>query len=478
MNNMNISDLVMWILFIFSAITLVAVFILFRMLRSIQGSNSTSESNFRKLVEIRALLERLEQIIRGEMSAIRTEQSKRIADFEITTINRLAQISGIQQEQLMSITKANNEAIAKMTETVDKNFEHLKAAVENSLKEIQKENSDKLEKMRQTVDEKLNKTLEERLGQSFRLVSERLEQVQKGLGEMQTLAVGVGDLKKVLANVKTRGIMGEIQLENILEQILAAEQYGKNVHTNPHSNEVVEFAIKLPGKEEKDGFVYLPLDSKFPMETYYHLIDAIEKGDSQEIEQVGKAMEAAIKKSARDIHDKYIYPPNTTEFGVMFLPVEGLYAEVVRRPELLELLQREYKIIVTGPTTLAALLNSLQLGFRTLAIERRSSEVWKVLSAVKTEFNKFGAVLEKAQRKILDAGTEIDRLVGVRSKKIMRRLNEVSELKQSEADSILLMEASYGDNGCYDDYGDNGDNGCNDDCGDYCKDVTDENEIA
>jgi DNA recombination protein RmuC len=329
-----------------------------------------------------------------------------------------------------------------MNETVDNKLNDVKLAVENKLKEIQNDNGEKLEKMRQTVDEKLHKTLEERLGQSFKLVSERLEQVHKGLGEMQNLAVGVGDLKKVLSNVRTRGIMGEIQLENILEQILSVEQYERNVCTNPHSRDVVEFAIKLPGKEIDGSIVFLPIDSKFPIEAYYHLQEAYEKANMDEVELARRAIESAIKKSAKDIRDKYIYSPNTTDFGVMFLPIEGLYAEVVRRPQLLEILQREYKIVVTGPTTLAALLNSLQIGFRTLAIEKRSSEVWKILSAVKTEFNKFGVVLEKAQKKITDAGTEIEKLVGTRSKKIIRQLSQVSELKQSEANEILLIETS------------------------------------
>jgi len=364
-----------------------------------------------------------------------------MSGFEQSLITKMLEISRNQQDQLTNITKINNEVVARMSDTVDKKLDDVKLSVENKLKEIQKNNEEKLEKMRQTVDEKLHRTLEERLGQSFRLVSERLEQVQKGLGEMQSLAVGVGDLKKVLSNVKTRGIMGEIQLEGILEQILSPEQYEKNAHTNPHSNDVVEFAIKLPGKGFDDSIVYLPIDSKFPLEAYYQLLEAHDRVNFDEVEQAGKVLETAIKKFAKDIHDKYIYPPNTTDFGIMFLPIEGLYAEVVRRPELLEILQRNYKIVVTGPTTLAALLNSLQMGFRTLAIEKRSGEVWKILSAVKTEFNKFGEVLERAQKKISDAGNEIEKLVGVRSKKIIRQLSEVSELKQSEADEILLINS-------------------------------------
>lgn len=381
------------------------------------------------LIRIETLLTRLDTVLREEMSTTRSEQSMRLKEFERSLM-----------EQLISITKTNNEVVSKLSEIVDKKLEDVKITVNNNLKDIQKGNEEKLEKMRQTVDEKLHETLEKRLGESFKIVSERLDQVHKGLGEMQNLAVSVGDLKKVLSNVKTRGIVGEIQLENILEQILSPEQYDKNVSPKLHSDEVVEFAVKLPGKESDGDPVYLPIDSKFPVEAYHRLQEAYDRADAEEVAKAGKEIEMAIKKSAKDIRDKYINPPKTTDFGIMFLPVEGLYAEVVRRPALLETLQRDFKIVITGPTTLAALLNSLQMGFKTLAIEERSSEVWMVLSAVKTEFNKFGDVLEKAQRKINDAGTEIEKLVGTRSKKILRQLNQVSELKQSEANEILALD--------------------------------------
>lgn len=381
------------------------------------------------LIRIETLLTRLDTVLREEMSTTRSEQSMRLKEFERSLM-----------EQLISITKTNNEVVSKLSEIVDKKLEDVKITVNNNLKDIQKGNEEKLEKMRQTVDEKLHETLEKRLGESFKIVSERLDQVHKGLGEMQNLAVSVGDLKKVLSNVKTRGIVGEIQLENILEQILSPEQYDKNVSPKLHSDEVVEFAVKLPGKESDGDPVYLPIDSKFPVEAYHRLQEAYDRADAEEVAKAGKEIEMAIKKSAKDIRDKYINPPKTTDFGIMFLPVEGLYAEVVRRPALLETLQRDFKIVITGPTTLAALLNSLQMGFKTLAIEERSSEVWMVLSAVKTEFNKFGDVLEKAQRKINDAGTEIEKLVGTRSKKILRQLNQVSELKQNEANGILALD--------------------------------------
>ena len=287
--------------------------------------------------------------------------------------------------------------------------------------------------MRVTVDEKLQSTLEKRLGESFKMVNDRLEQVYKGLGEMQTLANGVGDLKKVLSNVKTRGVLGEIQLERILEQFLAQEQYDKNVITKKDSRETVEFAIKLPGKDELKETIYLPIDAKFPLDIYNKLVDAYEEGNQNNIDITSKELEKFIRKSAKDIRDKYIDPPNTTEFGILFLPTEGLYAEVIKRQQLVEDLQRNYKINITGPTTLIALLNSLQMGFKTLAIERHSSEVWKVLGAVKTEFSKFETVLNAAQTKLNQASSEIDKLVGTRTRQINRKLESVEKLSHNKA---------------------------------------------
>lgn len=296
----------------------------------------------------------------------------------------------------------------------------------------------KLEKMRETVDEKLHKTLEERLGQSFQLVSERLEAVQKGLGEMQSLAHGVGDLKKVLTNVKTRGVLGEIALGNILEQLLAPEQYAANVKTKKGSNDHVEFAVRLPGLEaNEEQPVYLPIDAKFPQEDYLRLQQAYDAGDAPAIDAAARALTQAVKKFAKDIHEKYIDPPNTTDFGIMFLPFEGLFAEVVRQPDLIAQLQRDYQIIVTGPTTLAAMLNSLQMGFRTLAIQKRSSEVWRILGAVKSEFGKFGGVLEKAQRKLHEANRELDDLVGTRTKIMLNKLKNIETLEPQESDHLL-----------------------------------------
>ena len=291
--------------------------------------------------------------------------------------------------------------------------------------------------MRATVDEKLQSTLEKRLGESFKQVSERLEQVYKGLGEMRNLATGVGDLKKVLTNVKTRGTWGEIQLGNILEQILTPEQYAINVQTKKNSNERVEFAIKLPGQDsDKDQVVWMPIDAKFPQEDYQRLLDAQDEADKDAADKSIRNLEMRIKAEAKAIKEKYIDPPNTTDFAIMFLPVEGLYAEVLRRPGLCDILQRDYRVVVTGPTTLAALLNSLQMGFRTLAIEKRSSEVWELLGVVKTEFGKFGDVLSKTKKKLQEASNTINK-AEVRTRAIERKLREVQEIPQDDQPELL-----------------------------------------
>lgn len=336
--------------------------------------------------------------------------------------NTLNSFSENMMKSLDNLAQLQNEKLSQLTKVTEEKFTGLTKSTENNL-----------EKMRVTVDEKLQSTLEKRLGESFKMVNDRLEQVYKGLGEMQTLATGVGDLKKVLSNVKTRGVLGEIQLERILEQFLAPEQYAKNVITKKGSRETVEFAIKLPGKDEIKDTIYLPLDAKFPLEIYNKLIDAYEEGSQKSIDSASKELERFIKKSAKDIRDKYIDPPNTTEFGILFLPTEGLYAEVIKRQQLVEDLQRDFKINITGPTTLIALLNSLQMGFKTLAIERHSSEVWKVLGAVKTEFSKFETVLNAAQTKLNQASSEIDKLVGTRTRQINRKLESVEKLSRDQA---------------------------------------------
>ncbi len=329
----------------------------------------------------------------------------------------------LQNEQkLENIRETMNTQLDKNRTVTEKHLTQNRETVERRLARLQDDNNRQLEEMRKTVDEKLQKTLEEKMNQSFSLVNERLEQVYKGLGEMQNLAVGVGDLKKVLSNVKTRGILGEIQLGGILSEILSPEQYAENIATKKGSKNVVEFAIKLPA--EDDGFIWLPIDSKFPGDTYAALRDAIEAGDRTQIDLAAKALTATIKSEAKDIRDKYIDPPNTTEFAIMFLPFEGLYSEVVSRG-MVETLQRDYKVNIAGPSTMAALLNSLQMGFKTLAVQKRSAEVWDVLGGVKQEFDKFNDVLLLTQQRLDQANKELDKLVGVRTRQIQRKLKNV-----------------------------------------------------
>lgn len=354
----------------------------------------------------------------------------------------------LNREESRLVAKDNREELSRSMNEFRETFERGIASFNNlqrekfsALNESQRlliENTEKrLEEIRITVDEKLQKTLNERIGQSFRLVTEQLESVQKGLGEMQTLAQDVGGLKRVLSNVKTRGNIGEIQLSMLLEQILAPEQYEANVHTHKGSDAVVEFAVKLPGRDDVREFVYLPIDAKFPKDIYEQLLNAYDSADSQAIETAGKLLETTIKKMAKDISDKYLAPPATTDFGIMFLPFEGIYAEVVRRSALLEELQRTYKVVVTGPTTLAAILNSLQMGFRTLAIQKHSGEVWTILGAVKKEFEKVGGMLEKAQKNLQAASGQIDEVLGTRTRAIQRRLKDVDTLNEREARAIL-----------------------------------------
>lgn len=361
---------------------------------------------------------------------VREELSRYLKDSSDSLLKRMTENAGMQKDQLDSFSKL----LGDMTKLHEEKFNAMRRTLENQLRSLQEDNSRKLDQMRVIVDEKLQSTLETRLGESFKQVSERLEQVYKGLGEMRSLATGVGDLKKVLTNVKTRGTWGEIQLGNILEQILTPDQYGINVATKKNSNDRVEFAIKLPGQSaDKEQIVWMPIDSKFPQEDYQRLIDAQEAADKELAGRSMKNLEIRIKAEARNIKEKYLDPPNTTDFGIMFLPVEGLYAEVLRMPGLCDFLQREYRINVTGPTTLAALLNSLHMGFRTLAIEKRSSEVWELLGAVKTEFGRFGEVLAKTKKKLKEATSTIDQ-AEVRTRVIERKLRKVQEIPQNGSD--------------------------------------------
>jgi DNA recombination protein RmuC len=394
--------------------------------------------------------ERIEHMVRDEFARNRQERagSDRQSREEIGSIlksasdSQLKQMSGVagmQKDQLDSFSKQ----LLALTKLNEDKLESLRKTIEIQLRTIQEDSSRKLEQMRAVVEEKLQSTLEKRLGESFKQVSERLEQVYKGLGEMRSLATGVGDLKKVLTNVRTRGTWGEIRLSHILEQILTPDQYEVNVATKKGSSERVEFAIKLPGQDShEEKIVWLPIDSKFPQEDYQRLLDAQEAADKVQAERAIKNLENRVKVEAKAIRQKYIDPPNTTDFGIMFLPVEGLYAEVLRRPGLCDSLQRDFRIVVTGPTTLAALLNSLQMGFRTLAIEKRSSEVWELLGAVKTQFSKFGEVLAKTKKKLQEASNTIDQ-AETRTRVITRKLSKVQELPPAE--SVSLIETPEND---------------------------------
>ena len=342
--------------------------------------------------------------------------------------------SMLQEQRFATFSHANEQRLTSFEQTNDQKLEQIRQTMERRLWAMQQDNGERLDKMQQIVDEKLQKTLETRIGESFRLVSQQLEAVYKGLGEMQTVAAGVTDLKKVLSNVKTRGILGEVQLGAILSEMLSPEQYDRNVATRKGSRDVVEYAIKMPG--EGDGTVYLPIDAKFPGETYAQLMDAYDSGSPQAIEAAASALKARLKSEAKDIHDKYIDPPNTTDFAILFLPFEGLYAEAVNRG-MVEELQRLYRVNLAGPSTTAALLNSLQMGFRTLAIQKRSSEVWQVLGAVRTEFEKFGDILEASQKKLRQVNDDLDTLIGTRSRAIVRKLRNVEKLDAETAQSLL-----------------------------------------
>ncbi|MBU2505177.1 MAG: DNA recombination protein RmuC [Bacteroidetes bacterium] len=364
----------------------------------------------------------------------REEISNSFKYFGDQLFERMNDISKMQKDQLESFAQQLN----KLTETNEKKFDDLQKKVSDHLKEIQESNSKKLEEMRVTVDEKLHSTLEKRLGESFNVVSAQLKSVYEGLGEMQKLATGVGDLKRVLTNVKARGTWGEVQLERLIEQILTPEQYSKNVKTKKSSNAIVEFAIKLPGSQD-DEPVWIPIDAKFPLEDYQKLMDAQDNADAALIAENSKAIEKRIKQQAKEIQEKYIDPPHTTDFAIMFLPVEGLYAEVLRVPGLFDFIQRENRVTITGPTTFLAVLNSLQMGFRTLAIQKKSSEVWKILGGVKTEFGKFGDMLDKTQKKLLEASNTIDD-ASKRSRAIERKLRDVQELPAGESELNLLND--------------------------------------
>lgn len=367
-----------------------------------------------------------------KVSAMHLEQLK-------STEKIMSEKEELMKENLIQNLKQFEERLKTFSIETEQKLENMRKVMSERLEDLQKDNNKKLDEMRTVVDQKLSETLNKRMTESFKLVNDRLQEVYKGLGEMQNLAKGVGDLKKVLSNVKTRGVLGEVQLGAILEEILSPEQYDKNVATKKGSKNVVEYAVKLPG--ENGEFVYLPIDSKFPGDTYGYLRDAYENGNSEEIQKNVKALIDTIKKEAKDIRDKYIDVPNTTDFAIMFLPFEGLYSEVVNRG-LIEVLQREYHVNVAGPSTMAALLNSLQMGFRTVAIQKRSSEVWNILGAVKTEFDKFADVLARTLDRLNQASGELDKLVGVRTRQIQRKLKDVTRLDDLQSKDVLELAES------------------------------------
>lgn len=372
--------------------------------------------------------EQLENLLRQEMKENREELSRNMRELR-TELNQALSLS----TQQMQTTLHRN--LMTTNEMQREKFESMNRQQDILVKSTEK----RLDEMRIMVEEKLQKTLNERIGQSFELVRSQLENVQKGLGEMKNLAEDVGGLKKVLGNVKTRGTFGEIQLAALLEQMLSPEQYEANVKTRKNATEFVEFAIKLPGKDNGKDVVYLPIDAKFPKDVYEQYMDAYEEGDTTRIESTSKQLEITIKRMAKDIHEKYVEPPFTTDFAIMFLPFESIYAEVIRRTSLVETLQKDFKIVVTGPTTLGAILNSLQMGFRTLAIQKRTSEVWSVLGAVKTEFGKFGGMLEKVQKNLQNAGDQLEEVMGKRTRAIERKLRQVEALPTEESKKMLTL---------------------------------------
>ena len=413
-------------LVIVSGLTIVLVLALFQQIRRVNRDD-----------------ERIERLVKDEMSRSRQENQsaaregrqelgKNIAAFESSLLAQMKTVSDLQEKQFNRFSAQLDKLISEN----ERRLEALRESLEKNLRFLQEENSKKLDQMRQVVDEKLHATLERRLGESFNLISERLEAVYKGLGEMQKLASGVDDLKRVFTNVKTRGTWGEVQLGNLLEQILTSDQYAENVATREGSNDRVEFAIKLPGRDDAGSVVWLPIDAKFPQEDYLRLLDARDKADAGLAEEAVKALEKRIRTEAKNIREKYVDPPHTTDFAILFLPIEGLFAEVLRRPGLAESLQADFRVVVTGPTTLTALLNSLQMGFRTLAIEKRTSDVWKLLGAVKSQFSDFGDLLDKTQKKLKEASNSIEN-ASRKSRVIQRKLRDVTSLSGRESAAML-----------------------------------------
>ncbi len=408
-----------WLIIVVMAVLFSAAMYLMRRM----SAKPTEQNN--ELVQLEDKLDRMGKELRYEILEAsrndRQELSHNLAQFQQTLTEQLALMQANMNSQLLALGEGNTRRMAEVRETLDQQLQHM-----------QQTNVAKLDEMRKTVDEKLQTTLEARLSESFKQVAERLEQVHQGLGQMKNLAQGVGDLQRVLSNVKIRGIFGEVQLEALLEQVLTIEQYGKQIETKPRSNQRVDFAIKLPGRSDDGGTVWLPIDAKFPREDYERLLDAQDRADVVGAEAAAKAMETRIRQEAKSIAESYLAPPHTTDFAILFLPVEGLYAEVLRRPGLMDLLQRDYRVTLAGPTTLLAILNSLHMGFRTLALEKQASEVWKVLGAVKTEFDRYGEWVAKVREQVQKAADTLDR-ADTRSKQMQRVLKGVEALPEAEA---------------------------------------------
>lgn len=414
---------------VLSAVCVILVAICLAVVSKLNNSKKEDESS-KKIEETRRDLEKRLDSVQQNVSSVINESFRNNAQIQQQSLNSFG-------EQISFVSKGIDSRMSELRNSQDIRLEAVRNSVAESIKKLQEDNSKQLEQIRLSVDEKLQKTLNERVSESFKLVGNQLEQVHRSLGEMQSLANGVGDLKKILSNVKTRGIFGEMQLSRILEQILTPEQYVTNFATKAGSRDVVEFAVKLPGKGEYDAPVYLPIDAKFPLDVYNALLDAYDTADNVQIDHAAKALETIIKKNAKDIHDKYIDPPNTTDFAIMFLPTEGLYAEVVRRPGLLETISRDYAINIAGPTTVSALLNSLQMGFRTLAIEKRSHEVWNLLGAIKTEFSNFETALQAVKKRFDSADSELNKLMTTRTRAVMRKLKSIEAMPEEESSKIL-----------------------------------------
>lgn len=426
------TDILLWLILLGTALTAVLVIaLLVRASRGVQGAGR----------ELREDLRMGREEARTAAKELREEVSRGLKSANDTVFKTLEGMGKTQQTSLEGMTKQLKELRDSNQGALDR----VRTTFDTRVKELQQGNEKKLDEMRKTVDEKLHATLEKRLGESFKIVSERLEAVHKGLGEMQNLATGVGDLKRVLTNVKARGTWGEVQLGAILEQILTPAQFEKNVQVKADSSERVEYAVRLPGpKDDPNACVWLAIDSKFPQEDYLRLQEAAEKADPDAVQAATDGLARTIRVAAKDIHDKYVNPPRTTDFGVMFLATEGLYAEVLRQPALVEDLQQRFRVVVAGPTTLAALLSSLRIGFQTMAIEQRASEVWQVLGAVKTEFGKFGDVLSKVKRQLDTASRTIEK-TGVRTRAMERKLRSVEQLPDAEASAILALPATSGE---------------------------------